>query len=447
MKMEGTSSFERKAKMSLNQEHFWSLQKHSSDPTIFNSTIGMYMKGYIDLERLAQAFQTVLRRHEIFSARFPETGEAVQIFSESPSIRFKAIAVADRAAAEQGFKEVDRQAYDLAAGDTLKLVDFYWAPDEHILIIAYNQLVCDGWTYERLFVELTQIYDGKELPPAPQYADFAARQRTSYETGGMDGDLNYWRSLHKTLPVALPVLSISPDSARVRKPPTWDQHTLKARVSPITASRIRDVSRKLKTTPMQFYLTSYYILLAHLTGRTDIAIGVADANRPDLDDLSTMGFFLNMLPLRMAHAADESFAAALATTKEHMRGAVLHSRAPLHVILERLGADGARPHEFLQAVFDYKQGQAESGRLGAAHMAGVLASRSRTPYDVTLEMSDDPTRSPLLTFKLQSSMYGPQDVHRVMGGFMSILEMFAGNQGLRIREGAPNTCAEFQVEE
>lgn len=432
--------------MSLFQQHSWNIQKQSTDPTIFNSTIGMYMNGNIDLERLARAFQTVLQRHKIFHTRFPGTGEARQIIMQEPTIRFEAHAVADRAAAEQGFKDVDCQSYNLTTGDTLKLVDFHWAQDERILIIAYNQLVCDGWTYERLFVELTQIYDGKELPPAPQYADFAARQRTSYETGGMQRDLDYWKSLHKILPTVLPVLSVLPNTAKTRQPPTWDQHTLKARVSSSTASRIRDMSRKAKATPMQFYLASYCILLAHLTGRTDIAVGVADANRPDLDDLSTMGPFLNMLPLRLNQSADDTFTAALSRTKEHMRNAVLHSRVPTHIILESMGVDNTEPHEFLQAVFDYKQGQAESGGIGDAHIAGVLASRSRTPYDITLEMSDDPTKSPLLTFKLQSSMYGPQDVQDVMGSFMSILDIFSRDQELRIREAKPNASADFQVE-
>ncbi|KAK2008309.1 beta-ketoacyl synthase domain-containing protein [Colletotrichum eremochloae] len=449
-KLEDAPPFEREVCMSLNQEHSWKLQRQSpDDPTRFNSTIGMYMKGYIDIDRLARAFQAVLKRHDIFRTRFPSSGKAMQIIMEVPSIKFEAIPVADRASAEQGFKDVDGQSYDLAAGDTLKLVDFYWASDEHILIIAYNQLVCDGWTYERLFLELTQIYDGKSLPPAPQYADFAARQRATYETGGMDADLAYWKSLHRKLPEPLPVLSLSSDSASGthKSPPTWDQHTLKARVSSATASRIRDLCRTSKATPMQFYLASYYVLLSRLTGRTDMAVGVADANRPDLDDLSTMGLFLNMLPLRLGHAAGNTFASALSRTKEHMRGAVLHSRVPMHVVLESLGVDTTKPHEFLQAVFDYKQGQAESGSLGEAHMVGVLASRSRTPYDVTLEMSDDPSKNPLLTFKLQSSLYGPRDVHKVMGSYISLLDMFSRDQEIPISEAKLDGDVEFDVEE
>lgn len=149
----------------------------------------------MDLERLSQAFHILLQRHEIFRTCFHDTGDELappmQAITMAPWIHFEALSVADRAAAEQGFADVDRQSYNLAAGDTVKIVDFYWAPDEHILVIAYNQLVCDRWSYERLFIELTQLYDGAELPPAPQYANFAARQRMNYENGRMDRDLAY----------------------------------------------------------------------------------------------------------------------------------------------------------------------------------------------------------------------------------------------------------------
>ena len=436
-KLNGELKFHRKVKMSLNQEHSWKLQKHAHDPTTFNSTIGMYMKGYIDLERLSQSFRILFERHEIFRTCFPDTRDdsiqPMQVIMKVPRIQFEASPVADRAAAEQRFMDVDRQSYDLAGGDTLKVVDFTWAPEEHILVIAYNQLVCDGWTYERLFVELTQIYDGKELPPAPQYADFAARQRMNYEHGRMDKDLAFWKSLHKTPSSVLPVMSLP--QAQTRIPPTWDQHVLKARLSSISASRIREASRRWKATPMQFYLAAYYVLLARLSGKNDIAVGVADANRPDLDDLNTMGFFLNMLPLRLTYAMDYTFGEALSKTKEQMRSALLHSRVPNHIILEHLGIENTTAHAPLfQAVFDYKQGQAESGSIGGAHMAGVLASRSRTPYDITLEMSDDPTKDPLITFKLQSSIYGPDDVQTVMGSYMSILTQVSQDQGLLLRD-------------
>jgi len=430
--------FQRRIPMSLTQEHSWTLQKQTHDPTIFNSTIGMYMEGYLDLDRLARAFRTAFQRHEIFRTCFPETRDdtslPMQAVMKAPWASFEAVTVVDRAAAEQSFRDLDNQSYDLAIGDTMKIVDFYWSPKNHLLIIAYNRLVCDGWTYEQLFVEITKLYDGGELPLPPQYAEFAARQRMDYETGRMDRDIAFWKEIHKKLPSVLPVMSLP--QARHRMPPSWEHHTTTARLSSLSASRIKEASRKHKATPMHFYLAAYYILLARLTGTSDIPIGVADANRSSLEDLSTMGFFYNILPLRLGYSTEVTFGETLATTKEHMRAALLHSRVPYHIIFEYLDISNTPDHAPLfQAMFDYKQGQAESGSIGNAHMAGVLASRLRTPYDITLEMSDDPTKDPLITFKLQNSFYGPDDVKVVMNSYLSILDTFSLDQTLRVDEG------------
>ncbi|PMD41855.1 beta-ketoacyl synthase domain-containing protein [Hyaloscypha variabilis F] len=430
--------FQRRIPMSLTQEHSWILQKQTHDPTIFNSTIGMYMEGYLDLDRLARTFRTAFQRHEIFRTCFLETRDdtslPMQAVMKAPWASFEAVTVVDRAAAEQSFRDLDNQSHDLAIGDTMKIVDFYWSPKNHLLIIAYNRLVCDGWTYEQLFVEITKLYDGGELPLPPQYAEFAARQRMDYETGRMDRDIAFWKEIHKKLPSVLPVMSLP--QARNRMPPSWEHHTTTARLSSLSASRIKEASRKHKATPMHFYLAAYYILLARLTGTSDIPIGVADANRSSLEDLSTMGFFYNILPLRLGYSTEVTFGETLATTKEHMRAALLHSRVPYHIIFEYLDISNTPDHAPLfQAMFDYKQGQAESGSIGNAHMAGVLASRLRTPYDITLEISDDPTKDPLITFKLQNSFYGPDDVKVVMNSYLSILDTFSLDQTLRVDEG------------
>lgn len=427
--------------MSLCQEYCWKLQNSVDDPAKLNSTIGMYMQGYLDFERLSKAFSTALHRHEAFRTCFFNTEDSpsrsVQRIMDVPHNKFEAFKVNDRAAAEKSFKELTSQKYDLAKGDTLRIVDFYWAVDEHIVIIAYHQMACDGWSYERLFLEVSQLYSGEKLPPpTSQYSKFALRQRSEYNTGRMDKDIEYWTSLYKEMPAVLPTLSLP--GAQDRTSPTWDQHILTMRLSPSIANRIKEQGRKYKLTPFQFYLAAYHALLARLTAssQADIAIGVADANRSDrMEDLSTMGFFYNLLPVRFTYDTKDPFDKVLVATKSQMRNALLHSKVPYGVVLDRLGVAGVTDHAPLfQAMFDYKQGQAESGNIGEAQIVEVLADRLRTPYDITLDMSDDPTKAPLLTFKLQKCLYKESDVKVVMDSFVSLLSCVSMDVTVSVRD-------------
>ncbi|KAI3325573.1 putative polyketide synthase [Xylariaceae sp. AK1471] len=425
-------------RLSFGQEHTWKLQQLPLEPTTFNSTVGMFMNGPVDINRLAASFNAALQRNDAFRMRFTEDSEGagypVQSVLRSPAVRFEAVQVADWAAAEEAFWAVHKHHYDPTKGDTLKIVDFAWSEVDHLLIFAYHQLVGDGWTTERLFVEAGSLYSGVSLPPAPSYLDFATRQRRQYEDGEMAIHIDYWKSLYATLPKTLPIMSVP--QARIRGTPEFKLHEGSARLNPMIAIRIRDRSRKLKATPMQFYLAAYQVLLARLTGSSDISIGVADTNRQSEDDMATMGQFANFLPVRLGYSVNNTFGETLVAAKENMRNAILHSSVPYSVILDGLSlpTNTAEPPLF-QAVFDYKQGQAESGSIGEAKIIDTLIRRAGTPYDVVLEMSDDPTKDPLITVKLQSSLYGPEDVKVVVDAYLSILSVFSRNPALRVDEG------------
>ncbi|KAI0417175.1 polyketide synthase [Xylaria grammica] len=439
----------RREKLSLTQEYSWAIQKQVQDPSILNSTIGMFMEGPIDFSLLAKAVNAVLRRHDIFRTRFHESanGPTQDVMSlPSPLVQLQNIPVANRAAALEGFTQLEQQKYAHDEGDTTRFIIYHWSSEHHLLVLGYSRFVGDGQTTENIFNEIGQYYAGASVPsPAQQYADFTVRQLRDYESGRMDEDIDFWVSLHKSPVPVLPMLALP--QAQPRGAATdgrvWGQHTASVRLNPMIAIRIKERSRKHKAAPMHFYLTAFHVLLARLTSTADVAIGFADTNRHNLQDMTTMGYFANLLPVRMAYAPGDTFGDELVATKDFLRGALPHSQVPYGVVLERLGLASPPAQEELaaaaaplfQAVFDYRQGQAESGSIGAAKITEVVASRERTPHDVVLEISDDPTKTPLITFKLKDAMYGPDDVQYITNAYLAVLSVFSRNPALKVNEG------------
>lgn len=438
--------FEKEVPLSVAQEYSWKQQQLPLDPATFNSTIGIYMQGALDLRRLAWAFNQSLQRHDALRTCFISNKDAadspqqpLQAVLRSPNVSFEARKVADKAEAEQEFKALEQYQYDLAKGDTRKIVDFHWSPTDHLLIMAYHRLVGDGWTTERLFVEAGQLYAGAKLEPAPSYADFALRQRAQLDSGELAQDLEYWRTQFHIPAPSLPSLDV-PGAIANGVVTTWKEHEVSARLNRMIAVRIKDRSRKHKVSPMHYYLASFQVLLGRLTGATDMVIGIADTARNTETDQATMGFFANLLPLRLGYAADQIFNQSLTAVKEQMRNALLHSAVPYGTILAALDLPepSAAPHSqapLFQAVFDYKQGQAESGSIGEAKIVDSRTPRAGSPYDVTLEMSDDPSKDPLITVKLCREKYGEMDADVVLDAYLSILSIFSRNPALRVEDG------------
>lgn len=61
--------------------------------------------------------------------------------------------------------------------------------------------------------------------------------------------------------------------------------------------------------------------------------------------------------------------------------------------------------------------------------------RAGSPYDVTLEISDDPIKDPLITMKLNKEPYRPKDAEVAMDVYLSILRIFLRNPALRVEDG------------
>lgn len=433
-----TDELQRKELMSFGQARFWLMRKLVQDPTTFNVTVGLWMEGFVDLERLGNAVHTATQRHETFRTRFFEEDgrpdRPMQAIMEKSRVRFENIPVKDKLAALEGFKQLERHLYDIEAGDTARIVYFHWSPTEGFLVICYHHIISDGWSYELLFNELDKIYRGKILPVPPQYADYAVRQRKEFDTGEMDADIAYWESQYQTLPPVLPLLPLSDASTRSRAV-AWDYHEASFRLQPMVAARIRDRSRKHKANSIHFYLAAFQVLLARLSGSTDFSIGLSDANRTTLADLTTLGFFINLLPIRLEYSANQTFGEAIGQARTKVREALLHAKVPFDVILQRLNTPRASTHApIFQAGFDYRQGQAESGTLGDAVLTGGELSRSRAAMDIMVEVMDDPKRDPKITLKLQSSIYAKEDVQALLKSYVNILATFSRNPALRVEE-------------
>ncbi|WQF90209.1 hypothetical protein CDEST_15223 [Colletotrichum destructivum] len=96
--------------------------------------------------------------------------------------------------------------------------------------------------------------------------------------------------------------------------------------------------------------------------RSDVQSGQMDAdpNRASIQDVSTMGFFAILLPVRLApFEPAQTLADELEAVKERLRQAMQHARVPYAVEQGRLGlvsssADLSHASLF-QVVFDYRQ--------------------------------------------------------------------------------------------
>lgn len=152
---------------------------------------------------------------------------------------------------------------------------------------------------------------------------------------------------------------------------------------------------------------------------------MADANRTDVDQLTAVGLYLNLLPLRFSYHPGESFVNVTKEVQSKVRKALAHSRVPFDVLLEQLNPERSMTYSpMFQAFIDYKPPSTDRSRILDCEVADQEYEVGQTAYDITLSITDEPGSTAEIIFQLQESLYSVQDAGVVLDMYMWLLEHF-----------------------
>ncbi|KAM0254469.1 hypothetical protein ACHAQJ_006751 [Trichoderma viride] len=302
--------------LSFGQSGFWFMTQFVGDPTFFNGTVSFLITANLDIEALARLVHEMGSRHEGLRTAFftdrshqPKQG----VLAKSPLyLETKIIASQDQVRME--IDTMNTHVYDLAQGETLRLLLLTESPIRHHLIIGYHHINIDGMSIMAITDDLRLAYEERKLPPPFQQNEFADRQHERLRTGKYADDISFWKNEFKDLPEILPILALSPRMLRSR---------------PTTRATYRH-------SPFNFYVTVLQVLLGRLAQSEDICIGVASANRHNdpgsdgsVDEIGAVRHpshsplfqaFINYIPV----GENRSFADGIIENREYEIGETLY---------------------------------------------------------------------------------------------------------------------------
>lgn len=440
----------RSAPLSFAQTRFWFLSHFVDNPTAFNVTTLIRLRGELDIYRLSEALAAVGRRHEALRTVFytdDTVKEHVQGVLPASLLRVEHGTITDENEVKTAIQEMQDHVFDLAKGQLLRLKVLSLAASSntnawtHFILLGYHHIVVDGIGQQIFLSDLEKGYYHASLDVKPgdmlQYPDFTVRQLVEFHQGAWSNDLDYWRRqlLDNPLPV-LPLLSLARKQTRPEKS-KFASYSFKSRLNPAYRSQIVDCCRRLGITPFHFYTAVFQILLYRYSGAEDFCIGVADNGRKDADVLQSLGLFLNILPLRFPTTPDGPqtvFANALRAVKSLGDDALAHSRVPVDALLNDLGIPREPSHSPLfQAFFNYRHNvrDARATFLGC-EAEGELISGGENAYDVSVDVLDSSSRENLITLFVNSELYTEEDARILHDSYLALLDGFSRNPAARI---------------
>nr|WMZ00178.1 PKS-NRPS [Humicola sp.] len=396
--------------MSYAQSRLWFLVTCSEDPHHFNVVLSYDIRGPLDVLQFQNAFRAVISRHQTFRTCFfsdTKTGKGMQgILKESP-VTLEQKQVTSDAEVREEIDRIQRHRFALDQGKLFLATHLRRTDSWSTLVFGYNHIVMDGSSVFIFLQDLNEAYQKQSLEPAiDKYIDFTASQRLLVEDGSLSKELQFWKNEFPTLPEALPLMGISRSRSRSNRG-AYGTHTVQATIPPSHALRLKKMSRKLQATPFHFHLTVVqWLLFKFLASTDDVCIGIADANRLDQRFLRTIGIFLNLLPLRFRHRAQETFVDAVTNTSRKVISALEHSRLPFEVMLEELNVERSLAYTPLFQVFvNYRMGAFQHNPLGECEMHHRSVSDAVFAYDLFITITEPTKESCVISFTVRDDIY------------------------------------------
>ncbi|KAF7169928.1 hypothetical protein CNMCM5623_002479 [Aspergillus felis] len=422
--------------ISFAQSRFWFLRHYLKDPSTFNITVSIRLDGPLRVDDFARAVQVIGQRHEALRTRFvtdDTQGTTKQEVLVASSLILEQRAISGDDEADEIYQEIKGYVFKVEEGENMRILLLQKSSVSFQLIIAYHHINMDGASLEVLLGDLQMAYESKFLSPRIlQYADFSEQQRREYQAGEWADDLAFWKREFEVIPSPLPLLPMARTSARATLK-TYETHTTEYRIDSALLESIQATCDRMKVTAFHFHLAVFYTMLIRLVDAEHLSIGISSANRYRKDMLQSVGLYLNLLPLHFTPQMDHTFTNILHIVREKSLNAFAHSKVPFDVIVNELGVPRSASHSPLfQVLVNYRAGVSESRTFCSCDSTATAFEQGQAPYDVSLDIIDNPDGECHVIIAGQSVLYDAQHVDVLGRVYRNLLTVFARNPALRL---------------
>ncbi|WP_454694305.1 amino acid adenylation domain-containing protein [Achromobacter aegrifaciens] len=416
--------------LSHAQRSLWLTWTLASESPAYNMPGVLGIQGGLDVAALERALRALAGRHETLRTIFPsdEHGEANQVCLEPPLVALEVRPV-------ENPDDLPRLVLDFAAlpfklDTELPFRVLLWrvAEERHALGMVVHHIACDGASVGILLDEILALYEQESRGQAGalgalpiQFADYALWQRSWFEAGEHERQLDYWRERLEEHPAALELPFDRPRGGAAAKGEGRHQVSLPAGLS----GELRRLAHAQGASVFMAMLALFNLLLHRFSGQSDLCVGSPVANRQRLETQGMVGYLTNVLVLRSRLDLSQNYSQLLRAVRQTVLDAHAHPDLPFDLLVEALKPE-RRPgvHPLFQVKCTQQQDVAARRRVAGLEVDIEALSGGEAHFDLSLDFVDRPDGI-AITFCYAQALFDTASVARFAQAFVELAEAVA----------------------
>ena len=404
--------------LSHAQQRLYVLHHLEGGDVAYNMPFLFSVTGDFNPDTFQKALVQLTQRHETLRTSFVnENGELLQIIHENctPIVSIERLSENQRNEALQTIRADAATPFNLSQAPLLRCRLYIIGQKELLLSLVMHHIIGDGWSMQVMFNELSTLYNGIDnsaatnnadeinLPPlAIQYRDYAVWEQNH----AWQDDAEYWKTTLAAAPTSIAFPRHAPLPEKRRSPLGVQSR----RIDDEVMSALREYAVQEGVSLSTLILTLFAALLHRLTRQQDMVIGmgVAGRDRKELEGL--IGFFINILPIRITMDEETELKELLRLVNQRVLDALERQNYPFDLLVREVApVRGTQREALLNVMFEYqrfsdlnsinpapqannnKEQQPEYQLLDLNDVATTSTGNElQAKYDLTLFVQDEP---------------------------------------------------------
>ncbi|MGW1993880.1 amino acid adenylation domain-containing protein [Embleya sp. NPDC001921] len=390
--------------LSFAQRRMWFIDRFEGPSATYNAAFPLRLSGTLDAAALRRALADVVARHESLRTLIGEDDTGVPFQRVLPADdAFVALPVVD--VPEEGLPDALTRAgarpFDLTAQVPIRGTLFRCGPREHVLLLLFHHIACDGVSLVPLARDLAAAYTARLAGRAPdwaelpiQYSDYTLWQ---YDLLGAEDDpdslqraqVEYWRTALAGVPQPLALPTDRPRPPRAGHRGADVEFTLDAQVM----AAVEHLANTRGATVAMVLQAALAVLLHGLGGGDDLTIGSPIAGRTDEQLADLVGFFVNTWVLRADLSGNPTFTGFIERVQDKALAAYDHQDVPFERLVEALNPERSTAYAPLfQVMFAWQNFTLPDFALPGLDVRHVWPPTTTAKFDLFFNVIDLPGR-------------------------------------------------------
>ena len=369
--------------MSSVQKRLFALSQTEGGDRAYNVLQAVRITGPLDIDRVRWVFDQLIRRHSVFRTGLEVRGEElvqqVYPFDEIEfSIDYREEMDADTTLDSLASAVI--QPFDLSKPPLMRILIGRESWNEFLLITNFHHSILDGTSFTLFMRDFMYLYRDSPLPPvAMKYHEYTGWELQYYDSPEFREQREFWGNV---LSDDLPVLELPADFPR---PETmeFEGNIINFTISSEKTQAAKVLARESRATLNMLLTAHVNILLAKLTGKEDIILGIPAAVKEHEDLENTIGMFTNSVVLRNHPVGTKTFTAFLEEVKRRSLEAFTHQAYPYEELVRQLDAQRDISHNpIFDVMFSYENGDQRFHDVPGLSFTTIHMDAHASPFDL-----------------------------------------------------------------